>query len=219
LLEKEYEEYLRDKRVILVGPATYLIGRNQGEEIDNYDIVVRMNNSLPLPEEYHKYLGSRTDVLYHGLFSDGFPQESEKQHWREINLKWIVSKLGKSNSRSLRFEEFIKDIDIKWITTSKVRREISKYTKKSSSQGTITIVHLLQQPIKYLKVIGCDFYQTGYYLGYKGLQDEEQIENIRKINQSGKIHDMDSQIKYWAKLWKEDDRLKVDDVLEKILTQ
>ena len=77
----------------------------------------------------------------------------------------------------------------------------------------------IRTTIKSLVVIGMDFYQTGYYLGYKNLNNEEQIEKIRKINQSGKFHDMVSQIKYLAKIWKEDDRLKVDDVLEKILTQ
>ena len=53
-LLKEYRKYLKDKNVILVAPAAYLIGRNMGEEIDNYDIVVRINNSLPIPKNWRK---------------------------------------------------------------------------------------------------------------------------------------------------------------------
>lgn len=218
-LLKEYRKYLKDKNVILVAPAAYLIGRNMGEEIDNYDVVVRINNSLPIPKTLEKDLGSRTDILYHGLFSSGFPKENEKKHWQDIGLKWIVSKLSKDSKRSKKFKEFLGDMDISWLTSYGTMKKISKNVKKSPGQGTITIVHLLEQPIESLVVIGMDFYQTGYYLGYKNLNNEEQIEKIRKRNQKGKFHDMGSQIKYLAKIWKEDDRLKVDDVLEKILKQ
>ena len=157
--------------------------------------------------------------MYHGLFNNGFPEESEKEYWKEINLKWFVSKLSKEHKRSKKFQEFIKDININWITTHKTMKEVSRKVKKSPSQGTITIIHLLEQPIESLMVIGCDFYETGYFLGYHNFNTEEEIEKIRDRNYKGFTHDMVSQIKYLSQVWEKNSKFQTDEVLERIFKQ
>ena len=62
---EEYFDYLKDKRVIIVGPAGYMENSYRGEMIDKYDVIVRMNLASPVPPERYKDIGSRTDVLYH----------------------------------------------------------------------------------------------------------------------------------------------------------
>jgi hypothetical protein len=51
--------YLRNKKVAFVGPASYLVGKEKGKLIDSYDVVVRIQ-----PEIWDvKDFGSRTDII------------------------------------------------------------------------------------------------------------------------------------------------------------
>lgn len=62
---------VRGKRVAIVGKAGSIIGSGEGKLIDSYDIVVRVNQKLPLDPKLHPDMGSRTDILYtnHGISS------------------------------------------------------------------------------------------------------------------------------------------------------
>jgi len=62
-------EYLKGKRVVLVGPSPHLKGQKLGKVIDGYDVVCRVNEVSPfgLEEDY----GSRTDIIFHACHKDG----------------------------------------------------------------------------------------------------------------------------------------------------
>lgn len=54
---------VQGKRVAVVGRAGYLNGAGLGAEIDQADVVVRVNWTLPLPDRAEDY-GARTDLVY-----------------------------------------------------------------------------------------------------------------------------------------------------------
>lgn len=62
----EFKEYLRDKKVIVVGNNISALTKEQGEFIDSHDIVIRFGKGIPVPE-YHKYIGSKMDVWVTGM--------------------------------------------------------------------------------------------------------------------------------------------------------
>lgn len=66
----ELETYLSGKRVALVGPAPYLIGHGRGPEIDNYDVVVRVQPEIFSEEDY----GNRIDIIQSCLNSSYSPK-------------------------------------------------------------------------------------------------------------------------------------------------
>lgn len=84
--EKAFEKYVKDKTIAIVGNSPEIIGKNQGEEIDSRDIVIRMN-SFVLKDEYIKDTGKRTDI-----FVDNSNNGVIKcQNHREIqNFEWTV---------------------------------------------------------------------------------------------------------------------------------
>lgn len=65
--KKKLLNFLRDKRVILVGPGGILHNKGLGNFIDSFDVVVRVN-SLPYPKSLENDLGARTDIYYTGHF-------------------------------------------------------------------------------------------------------------------------------------------------------
>ncbi len=42
------------KRVAIVGPAAHIVDIDQKDYIESFDIVVRLNNSLPISEDVRK---------------------------------------------------------------------------------------------------------------------------------------------------------------------
>lgn len=62
-----FTHFLNNKKVIVVGPDTSLIGKNKGNFIDSFDVVVRHNtvfDFLPFNDKLKKDYGSKTDILY-----------------------------------------------------------------------------------------------------------------------------------------------------------
>jgi len=62
--EKYFEELIKNKKVIFVGPSPILKGSKLGEWIDSFDIVIRTNNFYSTLEENKEDYGSKCDVLY-----------------------------------------------------------------------------------------------------------------------------------------------------------
>jgi len=55
------------RRVIVVGPAETVFEDLEGTSVDDYDVVVRLNNGMSLAEGRPDVLGHRTDILVHNL--------------------------------------------------------------------------------------------------------------------------------------------------------
>lgn len=59
-------ETIKDKKVALVGPSSYLKGKNLGKEIDSYDIIIKINNFEKLPA---KDYGKKMDILSFNFYT------------------------------------------------------------------------------------------------------------------------------------------------------
>lgn len=62
--EHQIARYIKNKRVILVGPSPFMSGKKFGEKINSYDIIVRINQGIFLPSSNSEDFGNRTDVVY-----------------------------------------------------------------------------------------------------------------------------------------------------------
>jgi hypothetical protein len=89
-----YKEYIKDKRVCFVGPSPILVGKEEGEYIDSFDIVVKTNNAINLSSSvYYKDYGIRCDVLY---TNNQFQREMGPlpvKSWGHNDLKWLCMKV------------------------------------------------------------------------------------------------------------------------------
>ena len=59
-IDRKFNHYLKDKSVIIVGPASYLKGTKKGAFIDSFDIVVRCNGFWKPPIEHQEDIGKKT---------------------------------------------------------------------------------------------------------------------------------------------------------------
>ena len=63
---QEFLNYFKGKSIAVVGSGSSVLSGEYGLEIENHDIVVRINRGYPY-ERYRKYVGSRTDIWSFGM--------------------------------------------------------------------------------------------------------------------------------------------------------
>lgn len=234
--EYNYLNFLKDKNVILVGSAHYLIGKNLGNWINSFDLIIRMNLSCPIKEDLKIDIGSRTDILYHTLIYDKFikarpdlfkPHTKEEMNsWKNDGVKWVVTHWDKNNTRVKNFEPIINGI-INWTDFPQKKYSCMKRELKSVPNiGTVVMSHVLDSDVKSLSVVGCDFHRTGYYPGYGGFTKEEAQKGTDSVAIWGQVaqpkesaHKIEPQLKFINELSKRDNRLILDHVLKNILKE
>ena len=87
---KLFNSFLKNKKIIIVGPAPYLENYELGNFIDSFDIVVRINKGHQMTKDSKKF-GSRTDILFHCVsqkFENGGELNNRKKWDAMYCAKW-----------------------------------------------------------------------------------------------------------------------------------
>jgi hypothetical protein len=210
-LNKQFEDFVKDKRVALVGPAPYLIGKQRGKLIDDHDIIVRIQPEIYDPSDY----GSRTDVVQSCMNSSYSPKISRYLESIDENNypKFIIS--NNTVSRETypgskiwsdvveEYNTYLKKYGVPFVHLKQedgtferwalyweiyAKKHIEKidnsYTVYSGNlnSGYGAYSMLLSYPIKQLSVFGMDFYNFGKY---SRIEDKYNPEYIKQQGQEG----------------------------------
>jgi len=203
-------QYLKGKTVALIGSGDSILEYKDGAEIDNHDVVIRINRAYPY-SSFQESVGSRTDIWSFGM--------------------------GARHSLRKKFDLLFSDRKFSmylWWEHSYVRKEISSRqdhvfipsifsrtaaqscSNKPLTTGSDTINFLLSgTDLKSLTIYGVDFYTTSYW--FKSEDDsitEEMLETEMKQGGTHKLTDEEKFIKRIINLysnkviWKRSKRLK-----------
>jgi hypothetical protein len=230
-IEAEYKSFLSNKRVALVGPAKSISNIKQGKYIDSFDVVVRLNNMLEVPNHLKETIGSRTDVIY-STIDDKIADLSSAALKNSIKFistsypsnEWFFRNRMQANLNTLRMMPFFKTT----VLPAEPYYTIKKETNSRPNTGFSAIIDLLNSDIKELFITGVDFYRStvegtgeGYIDGYEcqwtGLKKTQFLP--RNIQRDGPdVHNPDSSFIYFKyNMFKRDGRIKVDSGFEKYL--
>ena len=210
-----YAHFLKDKTVALVGPSESISGTNKGHIIDKFDIVVRLNKSLPLPSKLASDIGTKTDILYNSLNTSDYPGQNKfyPELLQKNNCKFLCCPYPFSNSI---FKPDILSYLQKYhfttpfrIMNEKLFYQLQNMLHTRPYTGTCAITDLLNYPIKYLYITGVDFYLTKYYEEYRKIRKN----NLKNI-QNNTIHKNGPQIEYLKNLSLTDSRIILDNFLD-----
>lgn len=214
---ESFEEFIRGKRVVVVGPAPSIVHSRQREYIDGFDVIVRINKAVPIPETLHDDIGTRTDVLYNCLNTH-----------EENGGALVPDQLSREGVKYVRcpypnIKPFKKDImqarQLQWGSIDLSSVDTAVYTTWQSAMncrpnsGIGAILDLLQHPIHQLYITGFTFFKGGYYSAYRPL-NEQQV--MRRMDKAGN-HNQKSQLRYMKARLKSDSRVLMDDALQEII--
>ena len=210
---------VKDKRVIIVGPSITVQECNLGTFINNFDIIVRLNKSLPIPIKMYPHVGCRTDILYNSLNTSDYPGENNiaPLFLKQQQIKYLrcpyppitpfkddIKSFSKKNKNNINFGH----IDTNYYKKLEYGLGTRPYT------GTCAIADLLHCNVKELFVMGIDFYTYKHSFYYRNVSNNK----LKKL-QNNNIHQRKPQIDLIRRFYLLDNRLIVDNVLDEILLE
>lgn len=209
---RQYGALLQGKRVALVGPSRLVVGSGQGEEIDGYDLVVRINFQWPIPPSLIADVGKRMDVLYHccnadvpitRLFQAGFEK-----------TRFVCWQFG-IDSHKLR-DHCVK-LGVPEMDVSSVFVQLLSRMNAFPTTGTVALFDLLSHDIERLYVTGMTFFRDPYHDGYLTGGTDSSDEHRRGQSGTVGIHDVAAQFELVRSIQASDPRLRVDARLGELL--
>lgn len=212
-----FGEYIKYKRIALIGPSKSLIGQHQGLELDNYDLIVRLNKALPIPKSNISELGSRTDILYNSLNTADHPGENniDPKFFKKNDIKYLCCSypnIYPFQKDIGQFTNMNQNIQLPFRTLPlDLFDKLERILKCRPYTGICAIMDLLRFNIKELYITGMDFYATGYYKEYSNKPTD--LKKLRNNN----VHQAIPQIVLLRRIVLNDERIKVDKILHKIL--
>ena len=210
----KFNDKIRGKKIIIVGPAPYLGDYNLGKFIDSFDIVVRVNKGHQMTVEPNKY-GSRTDILFHcvsQIYENGGEVNNDLMRCKKIKKIFCAYPyLYPNDDSSFKgdrnliggnisiYQEFIKKkLQIPQVMIDKnYYINLEKKMQTRPNTGFIAIDHLSRYTDK-LYVIGFTFFKGGYNKLYRNTIDGKS-KNLEKvvIDRMRGTHDVDKQMRYF----------------------
>ena len=239
-----YEEFLKGKRVAIIGPSPSVRNEENGDFIEeNYDIIVRINKQWKHDPKLDSFIGKRTDILYNCLdYKEDCGGMLNIDYIKKQNIKYIVDPLkfvyfnkndrdplfaGKkrldyytifhlNNMGTIPFHTIKKEYYEEW----------DKKTQTRINTGMLAILHILKHDIKELYIKGFSFFRDGYLSDYRSKianinTNEKNSGNLvyQYMKHSGN-HDQKKQWLYFKELLKDENiskKVKMDSTLEKIM--
>jgi len=217
-IEEEYKSFLHDKRVALVGPSASTNFSGNGKTIDSYDVVVRLNRSLPIDSYKVGDIGRRTEVLYHCFQTTLGPEkEIDEDLWMKCGVKFLCAVTHRDFHLNAPQDglKAIKKYKIKWMD-HEVFGRLDCHIHGHANAGTLAIQDLLSYSIKELHIFGIDFMRYGYDLDYYR-DDPNILEQVKNGTFIGGHHP-DPQYRWFKNhVYGKDKRVKVEKYFEDML--
>ena len=231
-----YADFLKGKKVAIVGPASYPLSLNLGAVIDSYDLVVRVGRSLEILANHPASLGTKADILYNSFIrKPDQGGEPSLDLFKSHNIKWLCtapwdgyghggpdpSYCNSTSAKRLHplvDERFLK-LAFENFSFHIMSRESASHLNKSldsrANAGFAAIFDLLSHDIKELFICGYSFYLDPYIENYKKGCTSIEADHTTRITRKKSI-----QSNHWKCLKNEVDKnakVSVDPLLNKIL--
>jgi len=157
MVQDKLKSFVENKRIALVGPASYLININQGDYIDKQDVVIRFNSGIIQNEKYAGHIGKRTDIWIYNF------KNLELLDKITSFPKFIFCPYPKMIIDSYDINKKIPcDCNIEFIEPH-FYEQLKQVMKFEPNTALLTILILLRQGIQSLYLSGISFLYDGYY--------------------------------------------------------
>jgi hypothetical protein len=237
---EKYTDYTKDpvlknildgKRVAIVGPSSHLIGENLGDYIDSFDVVVRVGFLEEPSEKTAKDYGGRTDIIIHSFNCFEIPVAKDNIDYL-CGTKFVICGMV-SNDFIDEHELFFDLLRSRSCNIQNVDDSFLYGFFRSvgtiCNLGLIGIELILKYQIESLYVTGMSFYNMGKYGRVYGDSYFEMVSDKMGIYKKtidrevtpesarSDLHVQKPQIDYFRNLVKKDNRIILDEYLDKNL--
>ena len=164
-------------RVIIIGPAETLSDDLQEVDVDDFDVVVRLNNGLRLVEAQRALFGFRTDLLFHNLRESG-PRSAGAIPGDLLSRRGVKAVVYPHWRRPFDRRQFHAKREalareggppLKVLPLGLMRQMRADLDDRVPTVGLAAMLFFLNSPAAEVAIHGFTFFETGYTLGYNDL--------------------------------------------------
>jgi len=228
-----FRNYIEGKSIAIVGPAEYMTSSGLGLDIDSHDIVVRINRSIELCDDYKDDIGQKTDVLYSCLIEKSAnagkinPNELKKKGIKYICVppKSSIKGFAKDNTisdyASIKKLSMLSNLFSTRIIDYKLNNSIAEKIMCRPNTGYLAIFDILNCNPEQLSIYGFSFYLDGFMKGCKsGVEKEENMTEAQYTDKcfNSTRHIQKNMWLYAKKTLLNHKKVKLDDNLKLILS-
>jgi hypothetical protein len=200
-----FNEIIKGKRVAIIGAANSAYQKNNGQDIDNFDIVIRINKAPHLLKngKWKDQIGSKADVLFHSFYenevSGGGPLDLDV--YDRLRIRYIVNPINGYGGLRVTFNFYKKYLASR--ITYRLNRlwYLDTLRQLQGFQPTIGFCALkaaLESDFSELFITGFTFFKTPFGEGYRdGLKE---VVEIKKFIKDAGLHDPDLEFAMFLKL-------------------
>ena len=225
-ISSKFNEYLRGKSVIVVGPSPYLQGLKRGDEIDSYDIVVRLNKGWDVSEDLQEDYGCKTTIRYHCMMeAESNGGKYDISAMKANGVEWLASQfpynLDYFHNDNKKFRDLNKDqINFHVPADILYHLNLHEMMETRANVATSAVFDLINYDIKKLHLSGISFYRDGWVGDYKeGAENTnekgEYSMDMKDMQKEG--HAQEAQMHLIKLLLDTESKFSVDKEIQKIL--
>lgn len=217
---------LKDKKVVLIGPADSALNTGLGTIIDSYDCIIRINKApYQLIKGLHKTdIGSKTDILFHSFLENERTGggKLDFELYDKLGIRHVVNplptNLGKRNVYNF-YKKHLLCRKVYHVEKAPYFWNIKKFGKYRPTTGFSAINFTMHADFESLHLTGFTFFKTEYGLGYRDHFRNKEINDLHI--KSEQAHNPQLEFELFAELLKTNQlkTITTDDKLSKILKQ
>lgn len=184
---EQFAKFIEGKKVAIIGPAPSVKDVEDGYDIEReYDLIIRINKQWKHHSDLDKYIGKRTDILYHCM--DPRPDcggSLDFDYLFNNNLQYIISTIKYDfNNKQHRDKMFHCNSFLNWYYDFHIENNnrikflpidsdfydhYDKLAQTRINTGLMAILHLMQFKVQKLYIKGFTFFLDGYLLDYRSI--------------------------------------------------
>lgn len=190
--------WFKNKRVAIIGGADSAYQDRLGEFIDSFDVVVRINKGVEVVDANSKFIGSKTDVLFHCFFED--IKLSGSPITPELWIKKGVSKIVKASY----YKPNVKSMNLlyQYFKNKAIYTELDKKNLDGAKEaingylpttGFLALFGILNASPKELYITGITFLKTPHSKVYRDIS----LESAKKMITDHNTHNTDLEFEWF----------------------
>lgn len=197
------EAEFKNKRVVIIGAADSVYKQENGNYIDQFDVVIRINKAVhKLNPSNYSFIGSRTTHLFHSFYENDFSGggEIDWELFDKVGVQKVINPNRNTKGLIAHLNYYKRNQETRktYIISSKNYNRINKeFNNVIPTIGFSTLMLLLNTECSELFITGFTFFKTPYVKGYRDDLLDMDI-NRKHINTQG-IHDTELEFEIFKK--------------------
>lgn len=213
-------DHFRNKRVAVIGAADSAFEKENGEYINGFDYIVRINKAPhSLTPEKHRFIGNRTDVLFHSFFelTEGGGGVIDWELYQKQGVQFLINPNNDFKGLVAHLNYFKRHFhkNKTYLLPHSLYKEITRnFGKWVPTVGFSALYTVLNSGCKEVYITGFTFFKTPYADDYR--DEVKDVEKNTKFMKKQGFHNPDLELREFMTQAKENKEINI--IMDEALT-